>query len=673
MPPAVVQVSRLNNPYYPLPADYPELDDDGQRLARVNACRQWLVHAADPTVQSDLYAASVNFFNRYYLYPDPADDFDPSFYQNGLVKSAPAHFSLLRVWGRSTFRPSAFDRRHYSQEAASIIVCPRGFSKSTQVRITNLMHCLTYPGWSNTYYTSSNDNAIDNGIRIKAQCTENRRIFDDFTPLPEFGGRIQPKRGERPWGDAFFFLTNGSNVRSGSVESRMRGRRPISIDIDDAEYEGTSSTSMYDRRANFEDMLFSRVLPMIQIPGAFIRWIATFISRRHYAWRAMQTIESPNGPLALDSRFNYWNRLVIRAAYNDDAGNLVSAWPDMWPVSEADILANPELRGRFSLERIRATIGTPSFEAEYMARPGTGSRAFFPSLTETQSPLSYWFSAIDGKLQTDPRGSLTRVHTIRDGTEHSMTLTNLLATSRLFMTVDHAYTENANSDFKVCCLMAHTPLNELYVLDLYCGKPSLDKFCVEILAMAKKWGCRSIHVEAIKESLVLYNQLRSLVNVYSRTSTSDLGSLPAIHKLSGMGTASKNAKISTLQHRFNHNLIKLPVFYRSQPNWSMLFEQLDGFNPERDDGGLEHDDALDAVSMSSFVIKSGVRALRPADAPEAIDLTKMVQQGRMLHPKTGLPLISSLDQVTPEIFDAVLTNAAKRYKPNSSRVGDALV
>ncbi len=137
MPPAVVQVSRLNNPYYPLPADYPELDDDGQRLARVNACRQWLVHAADPTVQSDLYAASVNFFNRYYLYPDPADDFDPSFYQNGLVKSAPAHFSLLRVWGRSTFRPSAFDRRHYSQEAASIIVCPRGFSKSTQVRITN--------------------------------------------------------------------------------------------------------------------------------------------------------------------------------------------------------------------------------------------------------------------------------------------------------------------------------------------------------------------------------------------------------------------------------------------------------------------------------------------------------------------------------------------------------
>ena len=671
MPPAVVRIER--NPLYPLPADYASLDDEGQRLARVNACRQWLVHASDPQSQSDLYAASVNFFNRYYLYPDIEDDFDPSFYQNGLVKSAPAHFSLLRIWGRSTFRPSAFDTRHHSQEAASIIVCPRGFSKSTQVRITNLMHCLTYPGWSNTYYTSSNDNAVDNGIRLKAQCTENRRIFDDFAPLPEFGGRIQPKRGDRPWGDSLFYMTNGSNVRSGSVESRMRGRRPLSIDIDDAEYEGTSSTSMYDRRANFEDMLFSRVLPMIQIPGAFIRWIATFISRRHYAWRAMQTVESAQGLLALDPRFNYWNRLVIRAAYNDEQGNLVSAWPDMWPVSEADILANPELRGRFSLERIRATIGVPSFEAEYMARPGTGSRAFFPALTETQSPLSYWFSGVDDKLHSDPRASVTRVHTITNNQEQSCSMADLLLNSRVFMTVDHAYTENANSDFKVCCLMAHTSANELFVLDLYCGKPSLDMFCTEILKMAKRWRCRSIHVEAIKESLVLFDQLRSIVNVYSRSAGADLASLPAIHKLSGMGTASKTAKISTLQHRFNHNLIKLPVFCRDQSHWSMLFEQFDGFNPERDDGGLEHDDALDAVAMSSFVIKSVVRARSGQAADEKLDLIKMVKQGKMLHPKTGLPLITTLDQVTPEIFDAVLNNASKRYKPDPASNRNSLV
>lgn len=662
------------NPLYPLPPDYEQLDTEGQRLARVNACRQWLLSYGNPLSQSRAYVATVNFFNRYYLYPDPATDFDPFFYQNGLVKPAPAHFDLLRIWGRSTFQPSALDTQHYSQEAASIIVCPRGFSKSTQVRITTLLHLLTKPGWSNTYYTSSNDNALDNGIRLKAQCVDNSRIFDDFSPLPEFGGRLKPVKGTRPWSDKFFYLANGSNVRSGSVESRMRGRRPMSIDIDDAEYEGVASTSMYDRRANFESMLFDRVLPMIQIPGAFIRWIATFISRRHYAWRAMQTAETPTGLRALDPRFNYWNRLIIRAASQAEDGSLISAWPDMWPVSEDEIKANPELRGRFSLERIRSTIGVPAFEAEYMARPGVGSRAFFPSLTEPQSPLTYWYTGVDDKLATTPASSLSQIHFIRDGAEQHMSVANLLAISRLFMTVDHAYTENANSDFKVCCLMAHTPSNELFVLDLFVGKPSLDIFSTTILAMAKKWNCRSIYVEAIKESLILFNQLRSLVNVHARSGGGDLSNLPVIHKLTGMGTASKNSKISTLQHRFTHNLIKLPVFYRDQPGWSQLFEQLDGFNPERADGGLEHDDALDAVAMSSFVIKSATRRLassNPDDGP--IDLLKSVKQGRMLHPKTGLPLIQSLDQVTPEIFDAVLTNASRASRAKSSRIGDALV
>lgn len=662
------------NPLYPLPADYADLDTEGHRLARVNACRQWLLSYGNPAAQSRAYVAAVNFFNRYYLHPDESEDFDPFFYQNGLVKPAPAHFDLLRIWGRSTFQPSASDSQHYSQEAASIIVCPRGFSKSTQVRITTLLHLLTKPGWSNTYYTSSNDNALDNGIRLKSQCVENQRIFDDFSPLPEFGGRLKPVKGTRPWSDKFFYLSNGSNVRSGSVESRMRGRRPMSIDIDDAEYEGVASTSMYDRRANFESMLFDRVLPMIQIPGAFIRWIATFISRRHYAWRAMQTTETPTGLRALDPRFNYWNRLVIRAASHGPDGSLISAWPDMWPVSEADIVADPALRGRFSLERIRATIGTAAFEAEYMARPGVGSRAFFPPLTETQSPLSYWYTNVDEKLATSPPTSLSQIHFIRDGVEQHLSISNLLTISRLFMTVDHAYTENANSDFKVCCLMAHTPSNELFVLDLYAGKPTLDVFCTHILAMASKWGCRSIHVEAIKESLVLYNQLRSLVNVHARSGSGDLSRLPAIHKLSGMGTASKNSKISTLQHRFTHNLIKLPVFYRDQPGWSQLFEQLDGFNPERTDGGLEHDDALDAVCMSSFVIKSATRRLTVSDNPDApLDLLKSVQQGRLLHPKTGLPLIQSLDQVTPEILDAALLNASRQSTAKSNRVGDALV
>jgi len=39
----VVPIEKEGNPLYPLPPDYEELTDKGKRLARVNACRQWLI------------------------------------------------------------------------------------------------------------------------------------------------------------------------------------------------------------------------------------------------------------------------------------------------------------------------------------------------------------------------------------------------------------------------------------------------------------------------------------------------------------------------------------------------------------------------------------------------------------------------------------------------------
>ena len=39
---SAVRIERNGNDFYPLPPDYLELTPEGQRMARVNACRQWL-------------------------------------------------------------------------------------------------------------------------------------------------------------------------------------------------------------------------------------------------------------------------------------------------------------------------------------------------------------------------------------------------------------------------------------------------------------------------------------------------------------------------------------------------------------------------------------------------------------------------------------------------------
>jgi hypothetical protein len=74
--------------------------------------------------------------------------------------------------------------------------------------------------------------------------------------------------------------------------------------------------------------------------------------------------------------------------------------------------------------------------------------------------------------------------------------------------------------------------------------------------------------------------------------------------------------------------------------WRDLFDQLEQFNPEARDGGLAHDDHLDAVAMSSMILKFrlpkrnfGVEAVRtPMEMLKAGELTK-----------DGVPVLAMVD------------------------------
>ena len=66
---SILKIERRQNDLYPLPHDYVSLTPEGQRLARVNACKQWQL-GGDQNSRAHALAASINFFDRYYLYPD---------------------------------------------------------------------------------------------------------------------------------------------------------------------------------------------------------------------------------------------------------------------------------------------------------------------------------------------------------------------------------------------------------------------------------------------------------------------------------------------------------------------------------------------------------------------------------------------------------------------------
>ena len=600
-----IQSREDGNPNYPLPADYDDLTEDGQRMARVNACRQWLIPEENLETRGNNLVASVWWFDRYYLWPDDEADFNPLFYDDTPLETPDFHWVLLRQW--ASYRLTA-------------AVAPRGSAKSYLNCKDMLLRLITRPAYSFVYATSTHPNAREVGERIKRQLIHNQRINDDFSPEYD-GNRIVPRRGEGSFSTEHMILNNGSWLRLLSASSKQRGGRPRRYRLDDPEYDPKSSTPMSVLRAYMSELLFKIVIPMVTRPDTGVDWVGTFVSKRHYLWHAMQLDDTPEGQRAKDPRFNRWSRLVIPAAIEEN-GSMMSCWPDMWPTTREErmklAVTRPRFKESLSLEEIRETIGSANFASEYLASPGDGEGAFFGDLDDMRH--GWWFEEIDDRLD-QPLATTTYIcwHE-RRGDELSlqrMPLPDFLRSYvRTFITADTSHTSGKDSDFKVCCLMAVSPQNDLFVLDLWARQGQESELVRGIFEMADRWKCPTVHPESVRQGVSLYNALSSIVS----TRANDMAGvehLPKIVKLNP-GISEKQDKIAGLQFRFEHGKIKLPLWRRDQLPWRHLFDQIESFNPEAQDGGLEKDDCLDAVAMSQFILKGRLSKAGPAAAQKTL-------------------------------------------------------
>jgi phage terminase large subunit-like protein len=374
-------------------------------------------------------------------------------------------------------------------------------------------------------------------------------------------------------------------------------------------------------RAYMSELLFKIVIPMVTRPDTGVEWVGTFVSKRHYLWHAMQLDDTPEGQRAKDPRFNRWSRLVIPAAIEEN-GSMMSCWPDMWPTTREErmklAVTRPRFKESLSLEEIRETIGSANFASEYLASPGDGEGAFFGDLDDVKH--GWWFEEIDDRLD-QPLSTTTYIcwHE-RRGDELSlqrMPLPDFLRSYvRTFITADTSHTSGKDSDFKVCCLMAVSPQNDLFVLDLWARQGQESELVRGIFEMADRWKCPTVHPESVRQGVSLYNALSSIVS----TRANDMAGvehLPKIVKLNP-GISEKQDKIAGLQFRFEHGKIKLPLWRRDQLPWRHLFDQIESFNPEAQDGGLEKDDCLDAVAMSQFILKGRLSKAGPAAAQKTL-------------------------------------------------------
>lgn len=655
MNPQAIDLPEQGNAMWPLPADYLTLTPEGQRLARVNACSQWLVPTNDLKLKATRFAGSVNFFDNWYLHPDWDEDFNPYFYDDDPVEPPAGHFAIYRMWAMAP---------------RSIAIAPRGFAKSNCFRKTALLQMLSRPAFSFIYATSSVDNAEQTSQILKTQFIGNRRISDDFSPeFPD--GRITPKRGEASFGVELMYLANGSWFRAISAESRQRGGRPRVYALDDPEYDPKASTSMSILRSYMERLLFKVVMPMVTRRDTSVRWLATFVSRRHYAWHAMMTeLLADGSKVAKDPRFDQWARLVLRSEYTDEDGKQCSAWPTMWPVDRKTRDADEKLKGLITLEDIREMIGTHNYLAEYLAQPGEAEEQYFGDVT--QEKHGWWLENPDAESDVDPYASKSTVcWRNKNGDVERMAMTDFLGSRiKLFATVDTSYTSTSDSDFKVCTVMGYDPVEAvLFVLDTWGGQVREPVLIEHAFRLAMKWRVPTIHVEVVRQSFSLYAAMESMVRQRADQITGMTP--PKVVKLNP-GVMDKTSKISALNYRFEHGLIKLPTWRRGLMPWRHLFEQIEQFNPDAENGGLAHDDFLDTVAMSMFVVRGRMErsAARIEDDDRLVveDPLAEIGAGNYVDKKYGVNIAEAMNFNNISVEDALRMMREPEPRSGGSRV-----
>ena len=627
-----------------LPGDYPSLSTDGQRLARINACRQFLVPGpADE--QAARFVRALDFFDSYYLTPEASEDgdvlFDPYFYDMWLPAPEFHRLFTFAMWKART----------------SAGVAMRGGAKTKLTAKEVLLMMTASPAFGITYATSTNDLTQTFGERAKAQFEFNSRMNDDWGP--EYGGALKGNRGSGSWGMTHFTLSNHSSLFCTSAESRQRGLRPRVYYLDDPEYDPKQSTSTELLRQGAEHLIFRVALPMVLRAGTKLCWRGTFVSKQHYLWIALQTqialrdgveVEEP-----IDERFGRWYRIIVPLVLDKPDGTKQSAWPHQWPIDDAEKNRLGVAPDTLTIPEVEKMMGPAAFQAEMMANPGESGLRHFGEITEENNGL--WYEDEDTELVDNPWQSHAKVCWHRDGKVQRIPLAKLREVGGQFYQVsDTSFTDTTTSDFKATGVFCVIPTGEVLFLDAFAARCSQIALIQEMLLQAQRWRVTAMYVEAIKQGASIVTELAGVIRDNQVAILKAWDYIPAVIPYNP-GVAPKESRIAAaLTRRMQLGLFKFPFRKINSHPWSMFYNQVIGFNPVARDGGLQNDDLLNiAADACSPLILRNVPVAPTPQVKGRKDPVAELLAGKLRDSKTGFPnfLLALPHLTTDQYHEAV--------------------
>ena len=597
-----------DSPCFPLPADYGDLDLNGQRMARVNAVSL----GGDP----DLEVASWQFFRHYYLSPP-----DSGWYRDGFVESPPAHAAWVRDW--------------YTHSRL-VMACPRGACKTTINLEDILRNLVSRRYWEVALFLATREFCTDRLGRVASQIENNAHIIDDF-------GKLKPKKGAGTWNrGSVLETTTGCKLSAKPIKGASLGTRPSGLVVlDDVEKSRDQVINPADEREGFHRFFFNALLPMARNPASVIpmRIIGTLYSRQMFIY----WLYSTDDPKVKD----FFNRTLM------DIYDL--GWDVMGPAW---------------IEEEKKRLGASAFSAQCLNKPSTDDEQLLrmhPQLTTYHLEDRDQAAVVkplcsNAKIVTH---QVTHLDEVTNAEGKSIIVPKIRRLSRpfadtvrgmyRFITVDYAPTINEMSDFSAVHVMGLESTsdhpNTLYSLDAWLGKVQRNELVRIMADMALKWEVYVIGVEAYPLQMEAFErfQLDTQAVLNSALAGGEAHTMPVVIPLKFPHSLSKAEKIKGMAWRFDQYRVKIPSDRGTELAYRELWNQINLFT--NDLGLLQHDDILDTLAMHQQIAK-GAPPIAVSVAPAEYDPEAELRKGNVYSPsgESNVDALAAVGRLTEGVW-----------------------
>lgn len=540
---------RMNNPNWPLPADYWDLDADGQRQARVNACSSWydLSRPSELITDPEAFITGFRFWKLWYRmgwsgnkakYADPTPQM---------------HWDWVELMARNPLLG---------------LTCFRGSGKTFLFGEEIPEFVITTRPYSPVQYTSSTEPLTDKQIRaVRFDIENNPLIRGDWPDI------VPGKGSSLIWRNEAFELANGSSFYGISAESAQRGLTQNSLRsilqlLDD--WEKDSDMNNENARGRNRHFLLNVFFPCAD-PRARRVWTNTLIDERALSYQLLQKKEDVFKPWTCVKKYqNIW--------YVDESGEYQSWWET-----------------RFSVDTIRAMKGDHVQEGTVAYDPESFASEFLNDPTARKKPAfhyqenlhSYeWRGSPENPVIVPRRKDLCNV-----------LLGELKTQAKIVIAVDFSLGATRESDLSAICTSAFVPQDNMMIcLECWMDRKPPSEVMAEVYRQGEFWGATVLVVEQSVFDKVLNDQIQSELD---RRRDNGLYA-PALYIIKRGGGPSKGTRMLGLSWRFSEGKILLPLGGTQPASWGRgspeLIEQIQALRAD----GTSHnfDDAVDALEMT---------------------------------------------------------------------------